>query len=221
MWLPKWQRKKHKKRSHTLPFLWRNAGKKNEAHPLEHPRLLWGYYYNSDMICTLSSAHWQQASKFSALRRFWVDLEKKMEINAPINTIIIIIKSYVCTVSASQSSWKSSGCSLTKQTSYYEQICMNVFGCRAIKTSERCHAEPCTRRQRRVAYVTEHARLSLSPDVNGWAAYCFRTYAFAGIWVSGLLGPKGASALWPTLTKRGAMSVWRISRDITGEKHHL
>ena len=31
------------------------------------------------MICTLSSAHWQQASQFSALRRFesiWVDCDK-------------------------------------------------------------------------------------------------------------------------------------------------
>ena len=39
------------------------------------------------MICTLSSAHWQRASKLSGcLSRF-----RKIDINAPINILIIII----------------------------------------------------------------------------------------------------------------------------------
>ena len=44
------------------------------------------------MICTLSNAYWQQASKFSRFSpaALWVDLDR-LSHNAPINTIIIII----------------------------------------------------------------------------------------------------------------------------------
>ena len=60
------------------------------------------------MICTLSSAHWQQASKFSALQRF-ESIRKKIQINGPINTIIIIY------VSVCLSSKRKSDRSLTEQ----------------------------------------------------------------------------------------------------------
>ena len=44
------------------------------------------------MICTVSSAHWQQDSKLAALRRFeLIFWGKPIEINAPMNIVIIMI----------------------------------------------------------------------------------------------------------------------------------
>ena len=73
---------------------------------------------SSLVICMLSSAHWQLASKLSALEHF--ELIGKIEINAPVN---LIIKKITCLHHFYRSLAVSVPCSVCHSLAVFLQTC--------------------------------------------------------------------------------------------------